>query len=168
MPLIKRIVPFLEIDFWPGRGPRSGGDAGETLLIAGCELIGAIGRTDQRAEGADHRQDAGDVALVEDMDRDAGANEIGNDLSLQIREGQNEVRLQRQDFRNVGRDERRHPRLLAPDPRRPHRIAGDADDAVLLAQEVQRLDGFLGEADDAAGREVAHDGRYAELPERCH
>ena len=121
-------------------------------------MIGALGRADQRAEGADHRQNAGDVALVEDMDGDAGADQIGDDVSLQIREGENEVRLERQDFRNIGRDERRYPRLLAPDPRWPHRVAGDADDPVLFAKQVQRLDGFLGETHDPAGREVAHGG----------
>ena len=119
-------------------------------------MIGALRRTDQRAQRADHRQDAGDVALVEDMDGDAGADQIGDDVSLQIREGENEVRLERQDFRNVGRDERRYPRLLAPDPRRPHRIAGDADNPVLLAKQIKRLDGFFGETNDPAGRELAH------------
>ena len=125
-------------------------------LVAGRELIGALGRADQRAQRADHRQDAGDVALVEDMDGDAGADQIGDDVGLQIGESENEVRLERQDFRNVRRDERRYPRLLAPDLRRPHRIAGDADDAVLLAEQIQRLHGFFGEADDPAGRELAH------------
>ena len=75
---------------------------------------------------------------------------------------------QREDLRNVRRDEGRHPRLLAPDPRRPHRIAGDADDAVLLAEQIQRLDGLFGETDDPAGRELAHGRRYAELPAHCH
>ncbi len=125
-------------------------------------MIGALGRTDQRAQGADHRQDARDVALVEDVDGDAGAHQVGDDGRLQIRESQHEVRLQRQDFRNVGRDERRYPRLLAPDLRRPHRIAGDADDPVLLAEQIQRLHGFLGETDDTAGREVVHGRRYGE------
>src|SRR5260370_11761330 len=62
------IVPFLEIDFWAWRGPGSRRDAGQAPLIAGCELLGALGCADQRAQRADHRQDAGDVALVEDMD----------------------------------------------------------------------------------------------------
>ena len=34
---------------------------------------------------------------------------------------------------------------------RPHAIAGDADDAMLLAEQVERLDGLLGQADDALG-----------------
>ena len=39
---------------------------------------------------------------------------------------------------------------------RPHRVAGNADDPVLLAKQVQCLHGFLGETHDPAGREVAH------------
>ena len=157
-PADQGVVPFLEIDFWFGGGTRNGGYARKTLLIAGCELIGFLRRSDQRAECADHRQDAGDVALVEDMDGDAGANEIGNDIGLQIREGENEVRLERQDFRNIRRDERRHPRFLAPNLRRPNGIAGNADDTALFAEQIQRLHSFLGETYDPAGRELAHEG----------
>jgi hypothetical protein len=40
--------------------------------------------------------------------------------------------------------------------RRPHRIAGDADDSILLAELIQRLYGLFGKADDPAGRELAH------------
>ena len=148
------IVPFLEIDFWFRRGPRDRRDVREALLVTVRELIGAIGGADHRAERADHRQNAGDVALVEDVDRDARAHQIGDDVGLQIGEGEHEVRLERQDLRNVRRDEGRNPLLLAPHLRRPHRIAGDADDAVLLAEQIQRLHRFFGEADDAAGREV--------------
>jgi hypothetical protein len=31
---------------------------------------------------------------------------------------------------------------------RTHAITGDADDAVLLAEQIEGFDGFLGEADD--------------------
>src|ERR1700676_2837443 len=164
----QRFVPFLEIDFWFWRRPRRGRDACQTLLIAGCELIGALRRIDQSPKGADHRQDAGDVALVEAVDRDAGTDQVGDDVRLQIRESQHQIRLQREDFRNVRRDERRNPRLLAPHLRRATPLARDPDDPVLLAEQIQRLDGFLGEADDPAGREVAHGGRYGELWSACH
>ena len=56
-------------------------------------MIGALGRADQRAERADHRQNARDVALVEDMDGDAGAHEVGCDIGLQVGEGEHEIRL---------------------------------------------------------------------------
>jgi hypothetical protein len=44
------------------------------------------------------------------------------------------------------------PRDRAAGLRRPHR----ADDPVLLAEQIQRFHGFFGEADDPAGRELAH------------
>jgi hypothetical protein len=37
-------------------------------------LIRSRRRTDQRAQGADHRQDAGDIALIEYMDGNAGTD----------------------------------------------------------------------------------------------
>ena len=120
------------------------------------ELLGALGGADHRAERADHRENAGDVALVEDVDGDAGADQIGDDVGLQVGEGQHEIGLERQNLRNVRGDEGGDPRLLAAHLRRPHRIAGDADDAVLLAEQIQRLDGLFGQADDPAGRELAH------------
>ena len=90
------------------------------------------------------------------MHRDARAHQLSRDVGLKIGEGEHEVRRERQDLRDVGGDEGGNPFLLAPDLRRPHRIAGDADDAVLLAEQVQGLHSFLGEADNAAGREVLH------------
>src|SRR3981189_82065 len=51
------------------------------------------------------------------------------------------------------RDEGAAPRLLAPRLRRAHDIAGNSDDAVLLAEQVQGLDGLLGQTDDPARRE---------------
>jgi hypothetical protein len=35
-------------------------------------------------------------------------------------------------------------------------IAGHADNPVLLAEQIERLDSLLGQANDAAGREVLH------------
>ena len=58
--------------------------------------------------------------------------------------------------------------LSQPNLRRPYRIAGHTDDAVLLAERVQRLHRLFGEADDAAGREAFHVARYAELAAACH
>jgi hypothetical protein len=140
----------------------------KALFVASSEPLCAIRRADYRTEGADHRQNAGDVALVEDVDCDACAHQLGCDVGLQIGEGEHEIGFEREDLRDVRGDEGRYPLLLAPDLRRPHRIAGDADDAVLLAEQVQRLHGFLGEADDAAGREVLHGSAYAGRVTTCH
>ena len=43
------------------------------------------------------------------------------------------------------------PRFLAARAGGPHGVARDADDAALLAQQVQSLGRLLGEADDALG-----------------
>jgi hypothetical protein len=63
-----------------------------------------------------------------------------------------EIGLQRNDLRNVRRDKPGSARLLLPRLRRPHRVAGDADDAVLLAEEVEGLGGLFGQTDDALRR----------------
>src|SRR4029077_16645455 len=114
-------------------------------------LIGTLRGPDDGAKRADHREDAGDVALVEDVDGDARADQIGNDVRLQIGEIEHEIGLERQNLRNVRGYEGGNPWLLAADLRRPHRIAGDPDDAVLLAEQIQGLDGLFGEANDPAG-----------------
>src|ERR1700733_4965735 len=131
-------------------------NAGQALLIAGSEVGRAALGADQRAQRADHRQNPGNIALVEDMDRDAGADQFGDDIGLQIGEGENEVGLEIQNLRNIGGDKGGDTWLLAPDLRRSHGITGNANDSVLLAEQIKGLDRFLGEADDAAGRELAH------------
>ena len=84
-----------------------------------------------------------DIALVERMDGDAEADQLGGDVGLQVGKRQDQIGLQREDFRHVGADEGRHPRLLAPHPRRAHRVARNAGDAALLAEEIERLHGFF-------------------------
>ncbi len=90
------------------------------------------------------------------MDGDVAANELGGDVGLQVGEGEDEVGLEREDFLEVGGDEGGDARLLLAHPRRPHRVAGDADDAPFLAEEIERLHGLLGQADDALGRKHAN------------
>ncbi len=108
------------------------------------------GRADQRAESADHGEDAGKVALVEGVHGDIGADQIGDDVGLQVGEGEHQVGLERQYLRHVGGDEGSNARLLFAHLRRPHRIARDADDAMVFAEEIERLHGFFGQADDSA------------------
>ena len=80
-----------------------------------------------------------------------GAREFGRDVRLQVREAEHEVGTQRDDAVDLRAGECGHFRLLAPRPRRAHGEARDADDARVLAEEVQRLGRLLGEADDAFG-----------------
>ena len=112
-----------------------------------------------RAQGADHRENAGNVALVEDVYRDACANQFSDDVGLQVGKGENEIGLEIQYLWDIGGDEGGDARLLTPDLRWPHGVAGNTDDPVLLAQQVKRLDRFLGQANNAARRKLAH-GRH--------
>jgi hypothetical protein len=87
------------------------------------QRFGFVARADQCTKHADHVEDAGDVTLIEGVNRHIIADQLRDDVGLQIGEGQDEIRLERENFRNVGRDERRDPRLLAPNLGRPHGIA---------------------------------------------
>jgi hypothetical protein len=66
------------------------------------QLICAFAGVHHRAERADHRQNAGDVALVEYMNGDAGARQVCGDLGLQIGEAQHKVRIECEDLRHIG------------------------------------------------------------------
>jgi len=90
----------------------------------------------------DHRdglQDGGDAALVEHVHRHAGADQLAGDVGLQVRETQHQVGFERQDLVDLGGEKG---------------VTRDADDAVLLAQQVEDLGGLFGQADDAARVEV--------------
>src|SRR5690606_7480841 len=100
---------------------------------------------------ADHGEDAGQITLVEQMDGEARAGEVRDDRTLDVGEGEDEGRLQRADFFHVRGGERRDARLLLAHLWRAHGVARDADDAILLAEEVEGLYGLLGQADDALG-----------------
>jgi hypothetical protein len=62
------------------------------------ERVGGIAAIDQRPESADHREDAGHVALVEQMDGEAGAGEVLDDPGLEIGESQDQVGRKRHIF----------------------------------------------------------------------
>ena len=112
------------------------------------QVLRGVLPADERADGPDHAQDFREAPLVERHHRVSPPNQLGGDVRLQIGEGENQVRLQRLDLVEAGVDERRHLGL-APGLRRTHGVARDPDDAVPFAEQIQRLGGFLGEADDA-------------------
>ena len=68
------------------------------------------------------------------MDIEPTADEIRGNLGLEIGERQDKIRPQGEDLVDVRRREGAHARFLAASLRRAHNIAGDADDAVLLAE----------------------------------
>ena len=88
------------------------------------------------------------------MDRDAAPDQLGDDVGLQVGEGQDQVGLERQDLVDVRGNERGDPRLFPAHAGRPHRVTRYADDAAILAEEIERLHGLFGQADDALGRKA--------------
>src|SRR5690606_8298213 len=127
-------------------------DLVEARFERACERLRFLRASDEGAERADHGEDAGEIALVEEVDGEPGAREFGDDRALDVGEGQDQIRLELQDARDGGREEGRDARLFLAHPRRADGITRDADDAVLLAEEVEGLYGLLGEADDPLGR----------------
>jgi hypothetical protein len=87
------------------------------------------------------------------MDIQSTTNEIGGNVGPEIGECQEEIRFQGEDLVDVRGREGARPRLLAASLRRAHGVTGDPDDAVPLAEQIQRFNGFLGEANNSARRD---------------
>jgi hypothetical protein len=92
-----------------------------------------------------------DASLIEGMDVEPAANEIGGDVCLKIGERQDKIGRQREDLVNIRRGEGAYAWLLAASLRRAQDIAGDPDDAVLLAEQIQRPNRLFGQADIRLG-----------------
>jgi hypothetical protein len=80
----------------------------------------------------------------------------GYDWGLKVREGENQVRVEREDLRNVGRDKGGNSWFFAPNFRRPHGVAGDADNAMLFTKKIKGLSRLFGKANDPQGWKPAH------------
>jgi len=89
---------------------------------------------------SNHIEDPGDASLIEGMDIEPTADEIRGNAGLEIGERQDKIRAQGEDLVDVRRREGAHAQFLTASLWWPHNIAGDADDAVLLTQQIQRLD----------------------------
>jgi NADPH:quinone reductase-like Zn-dependent oxidoreductase len=76
------------------------------------ELLGPLARPYHRAEHPDHIEDPADCSLIEGVDVEPVANEIGDDVGLEIGEGQDEIGLQGENFVDIRRGECAHSRLL--------------------------------------------------------
>src|SRR5690606_2709429 len=75
-----------------------------------------------------------------------------------------QIGIERQYSGDVRGDEGRDARFLAPYLRRPHGIAGYADDPVLLAEQIKRLDRLFGQTDDTLGRKDTHRAPFDPCP----
>ena len=83
----------------------------------------------------------------------AAARELRGDVGLEIREGEHKIGLERLDLVEARIDEGGYPRLLSR-LRRAHRVPRHTGNAIALAEEIERLRRFLGEAHDP--RRVFH------------
>ena len=145
-----RVVPFLEVHARPARPRgRDGGDLGVARLAGRDPRLGAIARLHQAGHQPQRGEDLGHAALVGDEHVEAGTDQLVGQRGLHVGEADDEVGLQRHDLVDLAVEEGRHARLLVARAARANGVAGDADDAVLLAEQVQPLGGFFCEADDA-------------------
>ena len=83
------------------------------------------------------------------------ARPVRCDVGLQVGEGQDQVGLEARIF-GVSAEVNAQTRGSQPHLGRTYGVARDADDAILLAQQIKRLDRLLGEADEAARRKMTH------------
>ncbi len=107
-----------------------------------------FGGADEGGGAVDGLEDFRDGTLIEDHHRDAPPGEFPGDVSLEIREADDEVWLQRHQLVEVGVEEGADPRL-GSGFRWPHREARNADDAITEAQPIQGLGGLFRQAGDA-------------------
>ena len=118
-------------------------------LAAGDPRLGACLRADQARHQPQRAEDLGHAALVGDEHIEPGADQLVGECGLHVREADHQVGLECHDLVDLAVEEGTDPRLLLARAARPHGVAADADDARLLAQQVQPLGGFFGQADDA-------------------
>jgi hypothetical protein len=146
----RRFVPFLEIH---ARAPRQARGRRayrfDMRLDLRRERLGLCRRADHRAEPADVAEDAVDAAVVADPHLDPGLDQLARNIGLDVGKANRQVRLQLQDLADLRAGERRHLGLFLARLRWTHGEAGNADDAVLLAERVQHLGRLLGHAHDA-------------------
>ena len=110
-----RVVPFLEIDPRPVRRASVDSYRIQRDALRQRNRIPRPRRPRRQcAERADHGENSGDIALVEGMHRDAAADQLGDDVRLQVGEREHQIGLERKIFPMSADDERRHPRLFAP------------------------------------------------------
>ena len=84
------------------------------------------------------------------MDVESTADQIRDDVRLEVGEGQDQIGLQCKDLVDIRRSEGAHSLFLAASLRWTHNVAGDTGNADLFAEQVERFDSLFGEADNSA------------------
>jgi hypothetical protein len=84
----ERIVPFLEIHLrlWPPTNQRR--HVAEARFMPPGKPFRLVHRSNQSSDGADHRENAGKIALIESMGGNSGADQLRRDRRLEIGEGE--------------------------------------------------------------------------------
>jgi hypothetical protein len=102
------------------------------------------------------------------MHGDAGLDQLARDVGLQVGKAEDEVRPDGEDLVQVAAGEGEDLGLFLACAGWTHGVAADADDAMLLAEGVEDLDGFRRQADDAL-RQAGHAqrSRFARAVSRC-
>ena len=111
---------------------------------------------DHGAEHDDHLQNFVDRALVEDVHVDTAAHQFGGDVGLQVGKTQYQIGFQVDDTIDLGRGKSRYPGFFAARRGRSDGKTGNADDTILLAEQVKHLGRFLGQADDSLWIIIGH------------
>jgi hypothetical protein len=100
------IVPFLEEYPWPLRQPLpTASDFGQTHFEHSYELPSPFARIDYCAQHPNHIEDPGDTSLIEGVQVESAANQIGGNVGLEIGECQDKIGLQGEDLVDVRRRE---------------------------------------------------------------
>ena len=146
-----RLVPFLEIHARAPRRSRCGGGASlDARLELGDERRRLAPRSRPcRRACAIMRRISATLRWLNTCTSMPAAHQLGGDIRLQIREPEHEVGSQRHDPVDLRAGECGHPRLFLARARRPHGESRDADDARVLAEQIERLGGLFGETNDA-------------------
>ena len=148
-----RIVPFLEIDFRPPwQLPRENTRAGDDRRQFVGQPIGAIRGPDQRTERANHVENLRDSALIKGVYVHAVPDESSRDIGLQVGDVRTRSGFRARIF-GMSAEVKADTRGFSPGSRWPDHVARDTHDAPILAEEIERLHGFLGQANDPLWRE---------------
>src|SRR6185437_15955914 len=90
----ERRIPFFEVHpRSPRKAARACADRFDAILEPPDQLRRPLLAADHAAQRADHAEDLGDAALIEEMYIQSGACQLCGDVRLQVREPEDEVGL---------------------------------------------------------------------------
>ena len=93
-------------------------------------------------------------SLIKGMDVEPPANEIGNDICWRSENVRTRSGFRARILSMLAEVKAPHARLLAAGLRWAHDVTGDADNVVLLAEQIQGSGGLFCEADHSARRKT--------------